>query len=146
MGERAGVPERHPGKVTRRGPDPRRMTVETRELSRENWTKIFDSLSRICAGSTATLEILDGDLGAQMEIEERPLNGITCDASGIEMIFVTRDGLHLAHRIATPERVHIEERDDGFVAAIGIVSSSELVTILHLHEPLPSRLLARDAS
>ena len=115
--------------------------METRELSRGSWKKTFDSLSRIYGGSTATLEILDGDLGAQMQVEERPLRGITYDAGGIEMIFVTRDGLHLAHRVATPERVQIEEREDGYVAAIGIVSSSEPETILRLHEPLPSRLL-----
>jgi hypothetical protein len=119
------------------------MTVETRELAREKWTEMFDSLSRIYGGSTATLEILDGDRGAQVEVEERPLSGITYDKSGIEMIFVTRDGLHLAHRITTPQRVQIEERDDGYVAAIGIVSSSEPETILRLHEPLPSRLLPR---
>jgi Family of unknown function (DUF5335) len=122
----------------------RRMTVETRELSRDRWTEMFDSLSRIYGGSTATLEILDGDLGAQMMVEERPLRGITCDASGIEMIFVARNGLHLAHRISAPQRVQIEERDDGYVAAIGIVSSSEPETILRLHEPLASRLLPRE--
>ncbi|MBV8546150.1 MAG: DUF5335 family protein [Acidobacteria bacterium] len=118
--------------------------METRELLRENWTKTFDSLSRMYSGSTATLEILDGDLGAQIEVDELPLRGITCDASGIEMIFVTRDGQHLAHRITNPQRIHIEERDDGFVAAIGIVSSSEPEAILRLHQPLPSRLLPRE--
>ena len=117
--------------------------MQTRELSRENWPTIFDSLRRIYSGSTATLEILDGDLGAQMEVEEQRLSGITCDASGIEMIFVTRDGRHLAHRIPTPQRVQIEERDDGYLAAIGITSSSEPERILRLHEPLSSRLLAR---
>jgi Family of unknown function (DUF5335) len=120
------------------------MTVETRELSRDKWTETFDSLSRIYGGATATLEILDGVLGAQIAVAERPLRGITCDASGIEMIFVTRDGLHLAHRISRPQRVQIEERDDGYVAAICIVSSSEPETILHLHAPLPSRLLPRE--
>jgi len=49
------------------------MTVETRELLRDNWTKTFDSLSRMYSGSTATLEILDGDLGAQIEVDEQPL-------------------------------------------------------------------------
>jgi hypothetical protein len=78
-----------------------------------------------------------------MEIEEQPLSGITYDASGIEMIFVTRDGNHLAHRITTPQRVQIEERDDGFVAAICIGSTSGPERILRLHERLPSRLLPR---
>ena len=44
-----------------------------------------------------------------------------------------------ACRITTPQHVQIEERDDGYVAAIGIVSSSEPEPILHLREPLPSR-------
>jgi hypothetical protein len=115
--------------------------VETHDLSREQWKTVFDSFSRIYQGSAATLEVLDGELGAQKEIEERPLRGITFDASGIELVFQTSDGGHLAHRVADPQRVQIEEGDDGLVSAIGIVSASERETILHLHAPISSRLL-----
>jgi hypothetical protein len=58
-------------------------------------------------------------------------------------MFVARDGRQFAHTISTPQRVQIDERDDGFVAAIGFVSSSEPETILQLHEPLTSKRLPR---
>lgn len=115
----------------------------THQVSRERWKSVFDSLSRAYEGSTASLEVLDDDRGAQMEIEEQPLRGISYDASGIELIFATRDGGHFAHRISDPLRVEIEEGNDGLVDAIGIVSASEPQTILRLHAPVSSKLLPR---
>jgi uncharacterized protein DUF5335 len=117
--------------------------METREISRQQWKSTFDSLSRIYDGSNASLEILDGARGAQMEIEDQPLRGISYDTTGIELVFSTRDGGHLAHRIANPERVQIEEGDDGLIAAIGIVSAGEPQTILRLSSPVASKLLPR---
>jgi hypothetical protein len=115
--------------------------METRELSKSQWEKTFDSLSRIYDGASASLEIIDNNLGAQMEIEEQPLRGITYDSSGIELVFVTRDGSHLAHRIPNPQRVQIEEDDDGLVAAIGITSAGEKQQVLRLSAPVASKLL-----
>lgn len=115
----------------------------THEVSREQWKSVFDSLSRAYEGSSATLEILDEQMGAQMEIEGQPLRGISYDTTGIELVFAMRDGRHLAHRIQNPQRVEIEEGADGLVDAIGIVSASEPHTILRLHAPISSRLLPR---
>lgn len=98
--------------------------METRTVSRESWQSYFDSFSRIYAGSRATLEILSGDFGAQMEVEDAPLTGISCDLTGLELHFLTREG-RLVHRIASPLRISIEEREDGLVAAIEIASEGD---------------------
>ncbi len=116
------------------------MIMETRAVARERWIEFFDSLSRVYAGSRATLEVLAPDLGAQMEVEETPLAGISYDTTGLELHFTTRSG-HLVHRIASPTRVSIEERDDGLVAAIEIAADGEPETILRLSAPIASRLL-----
>ena len=116
--------------------------METRAVSRESWQSFFDSFSRIYTGSRATLEILSGDLGAQMEVEDVPLTGVSCDLTGLEMHFLTREG-HLVHRIASPLRISIEEREDGLIAAIEIASDRDDVeTILRLMAPFASRLLS----
>jgi hypothetical protein len=115
--------------------------METRTVSPERWQNFFDSLSRIYAGSRATLEVLTRDLGAQMEVEDIPLTGISYDRSGLELHFRARSG-HLVHRIVKPERVAIEERVDGLIAAIQIAVEGEPEMILRLDAPMPSRLLA----
>ena len=116
--------------------------MENRTVSRESWQSFFDSFSRIYTGSRATLEILSGDLGAQMEVEDAPLTGISCDLTGLELHFLTRAG-RLVHRIASPLRISIEERENGLVAAIEIASEGDDVeTILRLMAPIASRLLS----
>ena len=114
--------------------------METRAVARERWIEFFDSFSRAYAGSVATLEVLDPDLGAQIEVEETPLTGISYDTTGLELHFTTRGG-HLVHRIASPARVSIEEGDNGLVAAIEIAADGEPETILRLSAPIASRLL-----
>ena len=114
--------------------------MQTRTLARSEWTKFFDSLSRIIAGSRATLEVLQDDLGAQMEVEQSPLTGISYDPSGLELHFVTRGG-HLVHRIENPERIEVEEPDDGFISALEIQAPGEPAFILRLEAPVNSRLL-----
>jgi hypothetical protein len=114
--------------------------MQTRTLARSEWTKFFDSLSRIIAGSRATLEVLTDDLGAQMEVEESPLSGISYDPSGLEFHFVTRTG-HLVHRIENPERIEVEEPDDGLISALKVQAPGEPVFILRLKAPVDWRLL-----
>jgi hypothetical protein len=118
------------------------MIMQTRTVSSEGWEQFFDSFSRIYMGSRATLEILADDLGAQMEVEDMPLTGISFDTTGLEMHFQTRQG-HLVHRIASPARVTIEERSDGLVAAVEICcTDGEPDTILRLSKLVASRLLS----
>jgi Family of unknown function (DUF5335) len=114
--------------------------MQTRTLTRSQWTQFFDSLSRVIAGSRATLEVLSDDLGAQLEVEESPLSGISYDPSGLELHFATRAG-HLVHRIENPERTEIEEPDDGLISALEIQAPGEPVFILRLKAPVDWQLL-----
>jgi len=115
--------------------------MDTHTISPPQWKSTFDSLSRIYDGSTASLEILTPDLGAQFEIENQPLRGISYDKTGIELHFATRDGKHLVHRIADPKQVQIEESDDGLLAAVGIESADKMRTVLRFGAPKASNLL-----
>ena len=116
--------------------------MDTHTISPPQWKSTFDSLSRIYDGATASLEILTAELGAQFEIENQPLRGISYDKSGIELHFATRDGKHLVHRIADPKQVQIEESDDGLLAAVGIESADKQRTVLRFGAPKASKLLA----
>jgi hypothetical protein len=115
--------------------------MQTHTIEPSRWRTLFDSLSRIYDGSTATLEVLTANMGAQKEIENQPLRGISYDKSGIELHFATRDGGHLVHVIPHPKNVMLEEGDDGLIAAVEIESNDQPQQILHLSAPVPSRLL-----
>jgi hypothetical protein len=115
--------------------------MQTRVVPQSQWRAVFDSLSRVYEGSSATLEILDPDLGDQFEIEDQPFRGISSDASGIELNFMTKDGRHLVHIISRPKQVQIEEGDDGLVAALLFEAEDGPRNVLRLHSPVPSKLL-----
>ncbi len=116
--------------------------MQTRTVSPDGYKTFFDSLSRAYAGSTATLEFLADDLGAQHEVDEQPLSGISYDKTGLELHFLARDGSHLVHRIPRPKRIELEEGDSGLIEALAIDSDGDPRAVLRFHPPLPSRLLA----
>ena len=118
--------------------------MQTHTISRPQWKSTFDSISRIYDGAHASVEVLQDDLGAQFEVEEEPLRGISYDTSGIELHFNTRDGRHLVHRIAHPSQVMVEEDDAGLLAALDIESGDEPRTIVRFQAPRPSRLIGGD--
>jgi hypothetical protein len=115
--------------------------MQTRQIERSRWTAMCDALSRIYAGSTGSLEILEPDLGAQYAVEEEPLRGITYDSSGIEIIFAIRQASHYTHRISRPKQLQIEEDDAGLAAAMLIDSEDDPRVILRFHAPVSSKLL-----
>jgi uncharacterized protein DUF5335 len=116
--------------------------MQTRTIPPDRYKTFFDSLSRIYQGSSATLEFVAEDLGAQHEIDDQPLSGVSYDKSGLELHFVGRDGSHLTHRIERPKRVQLEEGDDGLVEALEIESDGDPRAIVRFHPPVASRLLA----
>ena len=115
--------------------------MQTHEIAPQKWQSTFDSLSRIYDGANASVEILDSEIGAQMEVEDQPLRGISYDTSGIEIHFTTRDGRHLVHIIPHPKQVMIEEGEGGLLAALQIESSDDPRAILRFRSPVASKLL-----
>jgi hypothetical protein len=115
--------------------------MQTRTVSPDGYQNFFDSFSRIYAGNSATFEILSKDLGAQHEVDEQPLRGISYDREGLELHLTASDGTHVVHRIPHPIKVQIEENESGLIEAIEIESDDDPTAILHLNPPLASKLL-----
>src|SRR5438128_10480979 len=97
--------------------------MPTQEISRKEWNNFFDSFSRQHEGWLATLEVLGRDIGAQEEVHELPLEGVSI-GSGInqpETIAIsigrTPDD-HISHTITNPEHVRLEPAVDVADAAL----------------------------
>lgn len=104
--------------------------METREIPKESWIEFFDGFSKSHQGWVARVEVL-GPLGAQVEVEERPLDGISADHGGrdIAITLGPRES-PLEHFVTRPTHVRIEQ--DPKTAAVQIESSEGATTIVSL--------------
>jgi|RhiMetdeSRZDD1v2_1073273.scaffolds.fasta_scaffold00473_38 hypothetical protein len=104
--------------------------MATRDIPRESWKEFFDGFSRRHQGWLVDVEVLGADIGAQLEAEDLPLEGISADHQNKDIsIALLRDGKVIEHFVTKPERVRVEE-EGGAEVAIEIDSSSGPTTIV----------------
>ena len=113
------------------------------DVERGRWAEFFDAFSKRNRSRATRLEIF-GDLGAQEEERNLPLNGVNVEESGadaprIEIMLggVSRDDeRHLTHTIARAARVATKTGADGRDEAIEIEDADGVKTLLRF-ESLP---------
>jgi len=104
--------------------------MATRDIPRESWKEFFGGFSRRHQGWLVDVEVLGADIGAQLEAEDLPLEGISADHQNKDIsIALLRDGKVIEHFVTKPERVRVEE-EGGAEVAIEIDSSSGPTTIV----------------
>lgn len=106
----------------------------TREIPRNEWVTYFNNFSRNYHGWSVTLEVMEADIGAQVEAEQLPLQGIAVDlrsnGKDIISIIVGNDpDYHMSHSITSPTHVQIEHSDNGEVLQIETLNGP--TTLLH---------------
>ena len=113
--------------------------MPTQAIPREQWNNFFNSFSRQHEGWLATLEIFSTDLGAQEEVRELPLTGISLSSAknenGIALSLGKDPGDHITHIINEPEKVWIETTDEGVNSALEIESKDQTKTLLRFRSP-----------
>lgn len=92
--------------------------MPTREISRNEWVEFFNSFSRRHHGWLVTIEMLEPDLGDQIEVREMPLEGITGELNDrgndeIEIIASSGTGAHISHTITAPRHVWLKQTEEG---------------------------------
>jgi Family of unknown function (DUF5335) len=104
--------------------------MATRDIPRESWKEFFDGFSRRHQGWLVDVEVLGSDIGAQLEAEDLPLEGISADHDNKDIsIALLRDGKITEHFVTRPQQVRVEE-EGGAEVAIEIDSASEAKTIV----------------
>ena len=113
-------------------PDP--GSPRTIEVPREAWVRTLDEFTRLHEGWLVSIEVLKADLGAQSEIEELPLLGISADRlehDGTIAISVARSGReHLTHFVQAVTRMHREQTAAGADVALQLESADGTRTII----------------
>jgi hypothetical protein len=112
--------------------------MRTIEIPRAEWSQGLDEFSAVHDGWLVSLEILSPDIGAQPEMTDLPLVGVTFeDADGGTMtISAGRSAVaQITHTIQAPRHVWVERTDAGADAALAIESADGAKTILRLRTP-----------
>jgi Family of unknown function (DUF5335) len=90
--------------------------VHTYEIPREEWPMAITAFGEEHRRWRVSLEVLGAEIGAQPEVHDLPLEGISAEPpnkGGSIFIFVERaPDDHLTHIITNPARVSVEENDD----------------------------------
>lgn len=117
--------------------------MRTRNIPVAQWRETLDDLSRAFDGMRVSLEIIGGNLGAQDEVRDQPLRGITFDPTGVTVQIEKRGGIHLDHHIRTPQQVRIVETNEGAVMAVEIEESGGMYSLVRFRSPFRPDVLNR---
>src|SRR6266404_8346328 len=78
-------------------------TRDTHDIARERWIPFFAEFTRENRGAHADLEVINSDIGDQIETGDRPLDGVAADLKGsapaVWITFGSTPSEHLTHSI-----------------------------------------------
>jgi hypothetical protein len=120
--------------------------MATKEIPRDEWTTFLDGWSQQHEGWLATLEILGTDIGAQQQVRDLPLEGITFSSRDsvpetIAISFGKSPEDHVTHTITKPTRMWLEQTSQGANAALEIESADDVKTLIRFRSALPADMV-----
>ena len=83
------------------------MTI--RRVERSDWRDYFDRVSRTLPAANVDVEVDGLDLGAQIELDHVPLEGLTYDHRDDAFSIVTE---LMEHRISHPREIYVDEEHE----------------------------------
>lgn len=120
--------------------------MPTQEIPRDEWTTFLETFSRQHEGWLSTLEIMGADIGAQHEVSDLPLEGIslasadeTTETIAISLGKTPED--HVTHIVIQPRRIWLEQTAEGANAALEIESGDDVKTLLRFRSALPADMV-----
>jgi len=113
--------------------------MQTIVIPRADWRTKLDEFSSMHEGWHVSLELMDEEIGAQPEIDDLPLTGVTAELNTPEPTITiaaeSKRGDHITHIIHTPVRVQLEQNDEGADVALEIESKDHAKAILRFTSP-----------
>ncbi|HXE91682.1 MAG TPA: DUF5335 family protein [Terriglobales bacterium] len=131
--------------VTREtAPEPGRQRngqqIVTREVPRREWPAFFDMFGRQHQSWLVTVELFGPEIGAQVEVRDRPLGGITAELGhGRDdsiVLFLGAMPSELTHIVNRPTHVWLKQTTAGVDQAVAIERDGGPTTLLRLRSPM----------
>jgi hypothetical protein len=106
--------------------------MRTRQIPRAEWPSFFDGFNRRHEGWLVTARLLTPTLGAQIEANDLPFEGVVADSvqGTVSVHLGRRPGSHLEHSVERPVQIWLELTDEGAESALEIESEDGIKTIL----------------
>lgn len=104
------------------------------KLEKEKWESYFDNLSKNLPAMEVQLEVVDKEVGDQVEVEYSPLTGLSYDPK--DDVFEIQFRETHDHLIYHPQEIYINQ-EDGKITSIEIVDKEGTKYILRLKPALP---------
>jgi len=111
------------------------MRPRTVEVPQYDWRRALDQFSAVHEGWRISLDILTAEIGAQPEITDLPLAGITFEPAGAGAVMITAGrppAEYITHTIQAPSHIWIERTEDGADAALSVKSADGAQAIVRL--------------
>lgn len=80
--------------------------MKTREIEREGWQEFFDQVSKSVQGKQIKIEVDSLALGAQVEVDNLSLKGLTYDKKD-DLFIISTD--EIEHFIPTPQQIFVTD-------------------------------------
>jgi len=109
--------------------------MDTREIASSQWSEFFERFTREHDGVPATLRVMRGDIGAQVEARALPFEGISPDRRGGDPITIDLGrgfATHIEHRVTAPRRVWAQADENGRDVSLEIESADDTKTIIEI--------------
>ena len=113
--------------------------LTTTEIPRYDWVSFFDSLTHLHNDEPVRIEVLRPDIGAQLEVNDLPLDGITAEMKGPSASITIAAGSdperHISHVISAPVSVRVARGISGEDETLEIVDADRTVTLVYFDAP-----------
>jgi hypothetical protein len=107
-----------------------RPIMSTRKLEPSTWRSYFDWVSKHLPAMRARIDVVDTDLGDQIETEWLPIDGLSYDPYSRELV-VTATDAHIEHHIPDPREIYVLE-EVGLPSALEILDGEGRTQILRI--------------
>lgn len=114
------------------------MSTTTQTLDAGRWAEYFDSLTPSVEGLPVTVEVMSGELGDQLEVDNLAVQTIGYDHKD-DVVEVAVEGPEphsevLRHFISAPREISVEQ-EDGLPSSILVTAADGVRTLIRLHRP-----------
>ena len=105
----------------------------TQEIPREGWNRFFARFNHDHEMQMVTVEVLGGEIGAQVEGRSLLLGGISAgddNASSLVLMFDAVNGEHVTHMVNDPTHLWIQRTPDNTDEALEVESADGTRTLV----------------
>jgi hypothetical protein len=119
--------------------------MSTQEIPHYELGRFFDEYSQLHRGWLITVEIMSPGIGAQVQVRDLPLEGITVESNEVgedQIVILAGDSpdARISHTIDSPNRIWLKQSDQGADEALEIESADGVVLIRFRSSALPEMI------